>query len=455
MYQYLIARMALVILLLSSILIANAQDQPEWVQYFSSSAVGIMTADGENIWAGLYPGGCIRINTLTDEIVYFDTGNSGLPSDYVYSILVDFEGAIWFITRNGLARLANESWTVYNESNSELPSNAITSIALDASGNKWIGTMDGLAQFNDTSWVIYDTTNSELPYNEVTSVAFDDSGSLWVASQESTYDTTGPGGFNPPSVVSHLVKYDGMNWSVGDSLESTISSLVPDHEGNIWGITGYFLGRGDLLVFDGMELLDPEQINICLPVVIGDLSVDNSGNIWLLTVGPRSTTEEEDIELGLIKYDGTDCISYAPANPSLVHELGASITIDEDDNKWIGSEAGIFVFNENGNVVEIDNGQQIKSQPSRFILNQNYPNPFNPNTTIRYALPEQATVSLTVYDVRGQKIAILPNGVKAPGNYEVQWNGLDQSGNPVSTGVYFCQLQSGTFSQTIKMVYLR
>ena len=93
--------------------------------------------------------------------------------------------------------------------------------------------------------------------------------------------------------------------------------------------------------------------------------------------------------------------------------------------------------------------------PDKVYLQQNYPNPFNPNTTISYDLPEQSIVNLTVYDIRGHEITNLQETEKSPGTYEVEWNGLDQSGNPVSTGVYFCRLQAGEFRQTIKMLYLQ
>jgi len=93
--------------------------------------------------------------------------------------------------------------------------------------------------------------------------------------------------------------------------------------------------------------------------------------------------------------------------------------------------------------------------PESYVLEQNYPNPFNPTTTINYVLPEQSTIELTLFDIRGQKVAILQDDVKPAGNYNVLWNGLDQAGNPVSTGVYFCRLDAGNFSKTIKMVYLR
>ena len=92
--------------------------------------------------------------------------------------------------------------------------------------------------------------------------------------------------------------------------------------------------------------------------------------------------------------------------------------------------------------------------PSTISLNQNFPNPFNPTTTISYNLPEESAVKLTVFDIRGQDVSTLQNGVKAAGFYEVQWRGMDQSGNPVSTGVYFCRMQAGSYSKVIKMLFL-
>ncbi len=90
-----------------------------------------------------------------------------------------------------------------------------------------------------------------------------------------------------------------------------------------------------------------------------------------------------------------------------------------------------------------------------FYLAPNFPNPFNPTTTIRFEVHEQSIVNLIVFDIQGQEVATLQNGVNSPGNYEIQWNGLDQQGNQVSTGVYFARLQAGDYSKTIKMVYLQ
>jgi hypothetical protein len=104
-------------------------------------------------------------------------------------------------------------------------------------------------------------------------------------------------------------------------------------------------------------------------------------------------------------------------------------------------------------VVHISN--ETDYQPEKFHLHENYPNPFNPITTIKYSLPEAGSVQLLILNILGQEIMKLQNEVQAPGNYEVQWNGLDQTGKPVDTGVYFARLEAGNYSETIKMVYLK
>jgi hypothetical protein len=88
-------------------------------------------------------------------------------------------------------------------------------------------------------------------------------------------------------------------------------------------------------------------------------------------------------------------------------------------------------------------------------LAQNFPNPFNPTTTISYDLPEASKVTLTVYDLTGRTIRTLTDTHKPAGSFTDQWNGMNDLGNLVSTGVYFCRIQAGDYSKTIKMVYLK
>ena len=96
--------------------------------------------------------------------------------------------------------------------------------------------------------------------------------------------------------------------------------------------------------------------------------------------------------------------------------------------------------------------------PGTYSLAQNYPNPFNPSTTIRFTVPEGAgntPVSLVVYDLRGQIVRTLVEGVRNPGEHVVYWEGEDDSGRSVSSGIYFYRLRADGQALTRKMVLLK
>jgi len=93
--------------------------------------------------------------------------------------------------------------------------------------------------------------------------------------------------------------------------------------------------------------------------------------------------------------------------------------------------------------------------PSEYSLSQNYPNPFNPSTTIKFALPQEGPVSLKVYNMLGQEVKTLVSGVKNAGTYNLTWNGTDDAGNKVSSGVYIFRIKANDFIMSKKMVMLK
>jgi len=120
----------------------------------------------------------------------------------------------------------------------------------------------------------------------------------------------------------------------------------------------------------------------------------------------------------------------------------------DDDSLQTSSEVWTFDVG----YLAVDDGL---AKPTEYALEQNYPNPFNPSTTLRYGIPEEASISLIIYDIRGNTVKTFTSEKKAAGWYEHLWNGLDNSGQPVSTGLYLTRMQAGDYSKTIKMVYLR
>jgi hypothetical protein len=93
--------------------------------------------------------------------------------------------------------------------------------------------------------------------------------------------------------------------------------------------------------------------------------------------------------------------------------------------------------------------------PSRFELSQNYPNPFNPVTTIEYRIMSRRHVTIEIFNVLGQKVRTLVDETTSAGSYRIEWNGSDDAGRQVSTGVYLYRFRAGDVVQTKKMLLLR
>ncbi|MCH7763494.1 MAG: T9SS type A sorting domain-containing protein, partial [Candidatus Marinimicrobia bacterium] len=93
--------------------------------------------------------------------------------------------------------------------------------------------------------------------------------------------------------------------------------------------------------------------------------------------------------------------------------------------------------------------------PAEFALHANYPNPFNPITTLRYDLPENSFVNIIIYDLLGRQVKTLVNQTQEAGYRSVKWNATNDSGKPVSAGVYLYQIQAGKYLQTRKMILLK
>lgn len=94
--------------------------------------------------------------------------------------------------------------------------------------------------------------------------------------------------------------------------------------------------------------------------------------------------------------------------------------------------------------------------PSDFSLEQNYPNPFNPTTNIVYNLTQVSDVKLTVYSLLGQRVSVLIDSeMKPAGKHTVKWDGRDDSGKLVPSGVYIYKIEVGDIAQTKKMLLMK
>ena len=97
----------------------------------------------------------------------------------------------------------------------------------------------------------------------------------------------------------------------------------------------------------------------------------------------------------------------------------------------------------------------IQATPVVFGLQQNYPNPFNPTTRIRYQLPKNVKVSIMIYNILGTKVKALVDANESAGYHEIEWDGRDEFGRAVSSGVYIYRIMAGNFSDSKKMIFMK
>ena len=121
-------------------------------------------------------------------------------------------------------------------------------------------------------------------------------------------------------------------------------------------------------------------------------------------------------------------------------------------------------FDENGKKVSASTFEGLSATfarinstniPSNFELSQNYPNPFNPETVIHFAIPQETHVKMAIYDVLGCEVSTLIDENLKADYHSVKWDGLNQSGEQASSGVYFYRLQTDGFQMVKKMVLIR
>ncbi len=93
--------------------------------------------------------------------------------------------------------------------------------------------------------------------------------------------------------------------------------------------------------------------------------------------------------------------------------------------------------------------------PDAMTLSQNYPNPFNSSTRIEFTVHEPQNVKLRIFNVLGQQVRRFEDFFVAPGYHSLVWDGTDNGGNPVASGVYFYRLSADNLSQTRKMILLK
>jgi hypothetical protein len=133
--------------------------------------------------------------------------------------------------------------------------------------------------------------------------------------------------------------------------------------------------------------------------------------------------------------------------------FGGPIALQLDANNFYGATANDHWRADTTVITGIDNGEI--GIPQEYALYQNYPNPFNPTTTIKYDLKQTAKVSLKIYNILGQEVRTLVNFNQEAGYKSIVWDGLNNYGARVASGVYIYRIEAGDFVQARKMILMK
>ncbi|MBN1213128.1 MAG: SBBP repeat-containing protein [candidate division Zixibacteria bacterium] len=192
---------------------------------------------------------------------------------------------------------------------------------------------------------------------------------------------------------------------------------------------------------------------------VKDMAVDTVGSIYVTGRSYSDAINAYDLVTIMYNTDGDEVwrhisglggTSYALTcdNAGHVYVTGASQAPSQTEN------TDICTIKLTKIISAVD--EKISDQlPNGYTLEQNYPNPFNPTTFIEYTVPRRMHVTLTIYNLLGQEINTLVDEMKSYGTYRATWDGTDNAGRKVASGIYFYKLQSEDGIQSKKMIMLK
>ncbi|MCH8305286.1 MAG: T9SS type A sorting domain-containing protein [Candidatus Marinimicrobia bacterium] len=271
-------------------------------------------------------------------------------------------------------------------------------------------------------------------------------------------------GVAPAPAAATETGYPIIIWYTGDETSNLISAAEED------SLTA-FLDAGGRLFLTGQNIV--ENLPTSSPLLTNYLNVSHGGNstkVLMAAVAGNPVTGGERL-FGITGVSGannqtskdilipsgiaTEALLYGSSGPEV-----AAVTVDDGNYKIFLTGFGFEGLISGNRITPPDQlmfrtltwfgvpglisveDEVIASLPKKFELEQNYPNPFNPETSINYAIPQNASVKLTIYNILGQKILTLVDEQKLSGVYSVSWNGKNDSGAQVASGLYFYRLEA-------------
>ena len=254
-------------------------------------------------------------------------------------------------------------------------------------------------------------------------------------------------------IISHVSS--GGNWFFNNLIEQGVNI-------DILSISYYPMWHGTLT--DLSQNIDDLGIMFQKPVLVVETAYpftlqwnDNTNNILGLENQLLEDYEASEEGQFLFLHDLISLVDENDYGLGICYWAPDWISTNQFGSPW--ENQALFDFD--GELLDgisaFDNSNALVEKNNSFILNNiyNYPNPFNPITTLKYDLPDEGLVKITIYDMTGRIIKNLVANNQSSGLKSVRWNGKDNFDKPVNTGVYLYQIKTDNFTQTSKMLLLK
>lgn len=261
-------------------------------------------------------------NLMSQQWITYDTTNSGLINNFVFSVAIDKQGNKWFGTYGGVSEFNGTTWQNYTTKNG-LVGNNVTCIAVDKNNNKWIGYGQygslGVSKFDGINWTAYNAVNTDsgLANNQVTAINVDKAGNVWFGT------------------VNGISKFNGSAWTkynVSNSNPYFIYAVCTDSSGNVW----FGTKENGVTEFNGTGWTNINATpNGLIDNNISSIAIENNGNKWFGSA-----------DSGLSKFDGKNWTTYNDNNSGLSFNNINALAMDAENDIWIGTDGGgISEFN--------------------------------------------------------------------------------------------------------------
>ena len=390
----------------------------QWVQTsgpnYTVQSFGVI---GQNLFAGTSHGVFLTTNSGTT----WTKVNTGL-ADTGVSALAAIGSNLFAATGSGVFLTTNNG-TSWKQMNNGLTDTSIYKLAVV--GTNLFGATSGSGIFvstnNGTSWT---TANGSVFQNAYIQLLSGAGTSLFASTSTNN--------------IIYRSTDNGANWALADSGLLTANVITQSGSNFIaGGVAGVYLSTNNAaswtqLTTDwGIQSTQPvgfatEGTNVFGVYYAAVLVGKNNGTTWSEVLPPFTLND--------------------PLNAIAV--IDTNLFVGTDNNTAFIKGTTVWRLSVPGITTGVRN--EAVSTPKNFVLEQNYPNPFNPSTTISFALPTRATVSLKIFNLLGQEVATLASGEKEAGTYSVQWNASN-----VSSGEYFYRLDAGSFMQVKRLMLLK